>query len=221
MPLEREQEELFARMVEGARDVPRTDREWLLVSVGRGAFLQGPGIGREMVAPGDVQMLEREGLIHAISYSPRDGNPTYVLTPEAPDYYAEMQGAEPVVRQESELRRFLDSETFSVDYPKAYAKWAEADELLWRADSEREFTTIGHKAREALQEFATEAVERYAPPEPETNPELVNKRLGAVIAKLLPTLGDKRAALPNSAWRLLGSDPRYRSAPGTRRAEGG
>lgn len=162
---------------------------------GGGAFFEGPGIGREDVPEGDVRMLEREGLIHAIAYSKRDRNPTFVLTPEAHDYYASTQEREPAARQESELRRFLDSETFRVDYPNAYAKWTEADALLWRADSGREFTTVGHKAREALQAFAIEAVERYDPPEVETNPALVNRRLGAVIVKLLPALREKRAAL--------------------------
>jgi len=48
-----------------------------------------------------------------------------------------MRGREPAGRQGSELRRFLDSQTFSVEYPKAYAKCAEADALLWPADSEQ------------------------------------------------------------------------------------
>lgn len=195
MRLEREQEELLARMVEGAREVPRPEREWLLVSFNQGAFLQGPGIGREDVAEGDVQMLERAGLIYAVRYSQQQGNPTYALTPEGLEYYAETRESEPAARQESELRRFLDFKTFSTDYPKAYTKWSEADALLWRADSGGEFTTVGHKVREALQEFATETVERYDPPDVETKPALVNKRLGAVIAKLLPGMDDKRAAL--------------------------
>jgi hypothetical protein len=195
MELEREQQELLARMVEGGRDVPRSERKWLLMSYGRGALLQGPGIGSEDVPEGDLLMLEREGLIYAISYSKRDSNPTFVLTPEGLEYYAKTRGREPAARQESELRRFLDSERFSAEYPKAYARWAEADGLLWRSDSEREFTTVGHKVREALQEFATEAVERHHPPEVETDPARVNKRLGAVIATLLPGVREKHAAL--------------------------
>jgi hypothetical protein len=195
MDLEPEQDELLARMVEGARSVPRADREWLLMSYGGGSFLQGPGIGRADVPDGDVYMLERAGYIHAVRYSPRDSNPTFVITPEGRDRYAKTRGREPVARQEGELRRFLDGETFRAGYPEAYAKWTEADALLWRADSEREFTTVGHKVREALQHFATEAVDRYRPSEVETNPALVNKRLGAVIAKLLPGLGDARGDL--------------------------
>lgn len=182
-------------MIQGAREVPRSEREWLLMRYGGGSFFEGPGIGRKDVPEGDVAMLERAGFIQAIRFSPRDGNPTYVLTPEARDHYAQMQGGEPAARQESELRRFLELEHFRADYPKAYGKWAEADALLWRADSQSELTTVGHKAREALQEFASEVVERFAPPDVAPDPGLVNKRLGAVIAHLLPMLGEKRSEL--------------------------
>lgn len=195
MSLETEQEELLARMVEGGRDVPRSERKWVLMKYSHGALFSGPGIGRVDVPAGDVLMLEREGLIHPIAYSRRDGNPTFVLTPEGLAHYAEMRESEPAARQESEVRRFLDSEAFRAEYPRAYARWSEADALLWHADSEREFTTVGHKVREALQEFATEGVERYRPPDVVDNPALVNKRLGAIIAKFLPALGHTRAKL--------------------------
>ena len=102
MSLESEQEELLARMVEGARDVPRSERKWLLMKYSRGAVFSGPGIvGREEVPEGDVLMLEREGLIHPIAYSRRDGNPTFVLTPEAHAHYADTRESDPAARQES------------------------------------------------------------------------------------------------------------------------
>src|SRR5687767_9016414 len=119
MGLEREQEELLARMVEGARSVPRSERKWLLMRYGGGALFSGPGIGREDVPEGDVLMLEREGFLFPVDYSPRDGNPTFVLTPEGLEHYAETRGDEPVARQESELRHFLDSQAFREDYPNA------------------------------------------------------------------------------------------------------
>src|SRR4051812_12206903 len=100
-------------MVEGARDLPRSERKWLLMRYGGGASFEGPGIGREDVAEGDVLILEREGLIYAIAHSRRDANPTFVVTPEGLEYYAKTRQAEPAARQESELRRFLESETFS------------------------------------------------------------------------------------------------------------
>ena len=171
------------------------------MSFGQGSFLQGPGIGdrpgggREDIPQGDLAMLERAGLIQAIRYSQRDGNPTYVLTPEAHEHYLTAQSNDPEARQEADLRRFLDSDRFQRDYPKAYTKWAEADALLWRADSDGELTTVGHKAREALQEFATEAVGHYSPEDAEANPALVNKRLGSVIASFASRIGESRFEL--------------------------
>jgi len=193
--LEPEQQRLLAQMVEGARGVARQEQEWVMIRYGRGVFLEGPGIGREEVVEGDVRMLEREALIEAIRFSRRQGNPTYVLTPQGRSYYTALQGNDPGSRQDAELRRFLDSETFKADYPRAYAKWSGAEILLWQADSEGEFTTVGHKVREALQEFATEAIARYAPADVEANPASVNLRLGAIIAEFRPTLGEARAKL--------------------------
>src|SRR4051812_20732229 len=111
MHLEPEQEALLARMIEGGREVARSEREWLLMSYGRGSFFQGPGVtGREDGVEGDVRILERAGLIEPIRFSKRDGNPTYVLTPEAHEHYRATRKNAPFERQEAELRRFLDSD---------------------------------------------------------------------------------------------------------------
>jgi hypothetical protein len=182
-------------MIVGARSVPRGEQEWVFVSFDQGSILDGPGIQRDDVPAGDVHALEHEGMIRVVRTSPDQGNPTYVITKDGRDYHREMLDKEPAGRQEGEFRRFLDSEAFKADYPEAYSKWAEADELLWRADSEREFTTVGHKVREALQAFATEAVTRYRPPDVATDPARVNKRLGAVIAQLAPSLGEHPAEM--------------------------
>jgi hypothetical protein len=192
--LEPEQEQMLARMVEAGREVDRSEREWLLVNFGQGSVLMGPGFEKEEVPEGDVRMLEHAGSITPIRYSKNDMNPTYVVTPAGLEHYTEMREDEPAARQESEVHRFLDSEIFKAECPKAYAKWAEADELLWRSDSGKEFTTIGHKIREALQEFATEMVTRYEPPHVEANIALVNRRVGAVIAMLESELGEARAS---------------------------
>ncbi len=46
-----------------------------------------------------------------------------------------------------------------------------------------------------MQAFATELIDMYSPADVEPDPALVNKRLGAVIAKYLPQLGEARAHL--------------------------
>ena len=47
---------------------------------------------------------------------------------------------------------------------------AQAQALLWGADSEQELTTVGHKAREAVQAFAAELVDRYKPAASDPDP---------------------------------------------------
>jgi hypothetical protein len=143
----------------------------------------------------DVRLLRDAGLIRATS-GDRHGF-GFRLAPAAVNYYSEMKQRvdEPVARQEAEVRRFLDADEFREAYPEAYARWSEAESLLWGARSQRELTTVGHKAREAMQEFATEVVRRYDPPDVDPSPAAVNRRLGSAIAMFLPSLGKARAGL--------------------------
>ncbi len=186
--LEPEQRQLFAEMVEAERDLPRDQRRWFLVRVLEGDLLEGPPDGQRRVIAADLDELVYAGYLRV------DMHGNYAISPEGRAFYAEMQlqAGEHTQRADAEVRRYLDGEAFRSTYPGAYDLWTEAEDLLWRADSQRELTTIGHKVREAMQQFATEVVERYQPPNVETNPALVNKRLGAVIAATLPNLPDAR-----------------------------
>ena len=185
--LEPEQRQLLAEMVAVEHDLPREQRRWFLVRVLEGDFLEGPARQRKVIA------ADLDELVYA-GYLRRDVHDNYVISPAGRAFYAEMQqqSGEPAQRADAAIRRYLDGEAFRSAYPGAYDLWTEAEDLLWRADSQRELTTIGHKAREAVQMFAAEAVERYKPPVVEPNPALVNKRLGAVIAGALPNLPDAR-----------------------------
>jgi hypothetical protein len=190
--LEPEQVELFLWMVEAARDAPREEREWYAFATGGGDILQGPG-GQRSVILSDIHELAYAGLLRHVP-STDEG---YLISPEGYTRYAEIkrEQGEPVERVEEQPKRYFDSQAFRTAHPRAYALWTEAEALLWSAESDTDFTTIGHKAREAMQAFATELVERYRPPDVDTNPVLVNKRLGAVIAIHESRLGEKRAAL--------------------------
>jgi hypothetical protein len=192
--LEPEHEDLLARLVEASRDVPRENQEWFMTDLMGGAKLQGPDGLHDVIAD-DVYYLRDAGLLRRID-SDRDWL-AFRIAPAGLTYYARMKqrNGEPLERQEAEVHRFLNGQAFRAAYPLAFARWAEAETLLWGADSEREFTTVGHKAREAMQEFATEVVQRYQPADVDLNPTAVNRRLGAVIAMLLPSLGDARATL--------------------------
>ena len=194
MDLEPEHEVLLGHLVESSRDLPREKREWFLTESMGGAKLQAPDGLHDVVAD-DVYYLRDAGLLREID-SGSDWL-TFRIAPAGLTYYAQMKQAigEPLQRQEAEVQRFINGEAFRAAYPRAFARWAEAETLLWGADSEREFTTVGHKAREAMQEFATEVVQRYQPADADANPTAVNRRLGAVIAMLLPSLGDARVTL--------------------------
>jgi hypothetical protein len=190
--LEPEQEQLLAELVESERDVPRDQREWWVASMAGGDILIGPWGQREVPLP-DVYELEYAGLLRRLP----NGDNNFVISPQGRSHYAERRhhdGA-PAERVEVELRRFLDDRAFRAAYPAASGLWSDAEALLWPADSDRELTTIGHKAREAMQMFATEVVERYKPPQVDPDPANVKRRLGAVIAMFLLSLGEARADL--------------------------
>ena len=194
MDLEPEHEELLASIVEAARDLPREEQAWYVSQNFGGATLHGPGTDQRVVAD-DVYYLRDAGLLRATSHDKHGF--AFRVAPAGLRYYARMKQRDggSMQRQEAEVQRFLNGEAFRTAYPLAFARWTEAEALLWSADSEREFTTVGHKAREAMQEFATEVVQRYQPANADANPTAVNRRLGAVIAMLLPSLGEARATL--------------------------
>ena len=185
MELEPEQIELLVEMVEAEREIPREHRRWFLVNVLEGSFLEGPDHQRKVIAA-DLQELTFAGYLRA------DIHDNYTITPKGRAFYAEQQkqtGA-PAERADAQIRRLLDGAAFRAAYPGAHDLWVQAEDLLWVADSENELTTVGHKAREAMQRFATEAVERYKPENPDPDPTKVNKRIGVVIAKALPGMSD-------------------------------
>jgi hypothetical protein len=192
--LEPEQDELLASMVEEAREVPRAKRTWSLMRASQGAILRGPGGDRE-VLESDMSVLESAGLLKVTGRSTSMFQ--YILAPAALTRYATRRKLEagPEVRMAQDVRSLIDHGPLRRDYPAAYEKWAEAEALLWGDDRERELTTIGHKCREAMQEFGSAVVSRYAPPDAETNAAFVKKRTGAVIADLLPGLAETQASL--------------------------
>jgi|ERR1700722_6652086 len=102
------------------------------------------------------------------------------------------QTMDPFDRFYGESRRSLGSEGFAAAYPGVYQPWAEAESLLWNDDPESHLTTIGHKVREATQAFATALVETHRPPDVDSNPINVEKRLGAVIAMYMEKLPNSR-----------------------------
>ncbi len=185
--LEPEQEKLFRDLVEAERRVPRSERQHFLI-----ATPYGP-IGVQLIHPGwvdhdrsvfegDIETLARVRLV-AITLVSAHSRGFYV-TPEGFEYYGQLmrRRGEPIERLQSVTREYIQNPGFQARYPGAYAKWAQAEALLWSGDSEGAYTTIGHLLREAMQDFATDLVERFRPPNVEQDKSKVVARLRAVLA---------------------------------------
>jgi hypothetical protein len=91
------------------------------------------------------------------------------------------------------LVRYLDSDAFQQSYPEAHRKWAEAAELLWKSDSQRQLTMIGHLCREAMQEFGTALVDRHQPSGVDADKAHDVARIRAVLDQHRPLLGTTAA----------------------------
>jgi len=196
--LEPEQEDLLDALVEDARSVPRSDREdFVLISKEEAAFIHGPGGNREFPAfqPSDLHVLHNAGLIGVTRYT-KSGGLTFYVAPEGFAHYEERkrQAGDPAQQVEKEIAKYLEASPFRAVYPAAYAKWAEAAELLWGSDSERQLTTIGHLTREAVQEFATALIERHQPPGAPPEPIKTVARLRALIEQQRSALGKGQVA---------------------------
>ena len=198
--LEQEQKELLSILVEGARNLPREKREqFMVVPADIGAtngeihHLGLPG-GHIEAYTGDIDVLINEGLISPkyASY----GVSEFDITPRGFAYYQEMKhlAGQPVQQVEAVAKNFLNAERFQRKYSRAYQKWLDAEALLWSSDSERQYTTIGHLCREALQEFVTVLVEEHQPPNVDNDQAHTVARLRAVLNLRANQLG--RTAKP-------------------------
>ncbi len=166
VPLEPEQEELLAIMVEAGRAIPREQRQpFLLIQSMDGNHLLHPGVaatGRAQYQPhlGDLETLHERGLIRLTLVS---AHHTYTadLRPEGTHYYEEMQArrGKPIAKAAMTAREYLEAESFRRRHEGAVAKWEAAERLLWSADSQPAATTIGHLCREAMQLFAGELIQ--------------------------------------------------------------
>ena len=227
MDFESEQEELLDALVEDARSVPRSEREGFTLVVGEGyAFIQGAGGHRTFpdFQPSDLDVFRRAGLIAVLSYADRGKGFSFYVTPHGFSHYGERkrQSREPAQQVEHEIVTYLDSARFQNAYPGAYARWREAADLLWGAESGRELSTIGHKCREAIQEFATALVERDQPADVNPDKAKTRDRLLAVVALRRPQLGEARSDLLDALfkyWCVVGDLSQRQEHAGQREGE--
>lgn len=195
--LEPEQAELLKQLVEAMRTRSRTDRdEFMVFRTSGGDFVQGNGLHQQVLFA-DIQILADEGLLAVTNFHSAGSGFNFTIAPFGVSVYEELrrQTGGPTQQIEGDIVRYLDAEQFQRAFPDAYARWKEASDLLWGANSERELSTIGHKCREAVQAFATALLERHEVTDVNPDPAMTRDRLSAVLKTKHAGLGDKHRAL--------------------------
>jgi len=158
MILEDEQYALLARFVEAHRNTPRESRGKFIASVGHGMtqaeFIHLFAANIKFKGSiSDAEILADAGLLK-ISYGSK-GDRQFAVSPEGIKIYEQWKASSPATQVVlEEPKDFISTSEFKKVHGEAFAKWDQAASLLWSADSNRQWTTIGHLCREALQEFA-------------------------------------------------------------------
>lgn len=210
IPLETEQEQLFERIVEASRSVPRDRREpFQFVGLGPRSQIQGNRL-LEVVLGEDVEVLVNAGLLQVKDHHSRGNGFSFFVPPDALSYYQQLKrrSGGPAEQVEAEVRQYLDADAFQQAFPVAHARWSEAADLLWAADSQGELSTIGHKCREAVQEFVTTLLERHAVADANPDKAKTRDRFSAVIESQRERLGDARSDLLDALfayWKAAGN----------------
>ena len=194
IPLESEQKELLRQFVDADRKVPRgKERTFLALEdeMSGCTFVHLTEDGIQVRGDRtDADILVHKGLL-GHSGAPKGGEHFYVM-PEGVQYYRQlMQLAPPMETVESEIVRHLSSDEFGRLYRTPFEKWSDAAALLWGSDSQKQFTTIGHLCREALQIFTDMQVNKYKPSEIDLVKSHTANRLRSVIESCKSRLGSR------------------------------
>jgi hypothetical protein len=182
--LESEHKELLVTLVEASRNILSKDRQKFFVSqtLSDNTLLH-PGLpnGSLEIYMGDVEELARVGLIN-LSFV-QGGTPIFDVNPSGFAYYEYLkeQNGQPIERIESTVHNYLSSDRFLQKYPVPYKKWLDAENLVWKSESEQQFTTIGHLCREAIQEFANILVGYFQPPNVDMDKSHDIKRVESIL----------------------------------------
>ncbi len=193
-PLDDHQKNLLVDLIEAEKSIPRERRQHFYVAntvgpPGVQLMHEGWKDTDRRVFEGDIETLGRAGLI-ALS-ADNTGLQQFYVTQAGHAFYADLmlQKGRPLQRVQNISREYLSSAAFQRKYPTAYAKWSQAEALLWSSDSAAAFTTIGHLAREAMQEFATALVERFQPTSVDADCAKIVSRIRAVLNTQSTSIG--------------------------------
>ena len=189
--LEPEQEDLLIALVEAARKQPRDQRQEFMLFLNSGRW-EIYGLSDYRGAnKADIEILVSAELLIA-NYDSK-GTLHFSVTPLGFRYYEHLMKSRgtPTERVEESVFRYLDSAAFAARHPDAFAKWQQAQELLWASDSQNQHTAIGHHCREAMQFFATSLVEAFKPDPVDSDTAKTVSRIRAVLGQARPTMSDR------------------------------
>lgn len=181
------QKDLFVDIVEAERRLSPDRRSFLTMNVygsKTGYSIHHWGLpGQEIEGyEGDVFALAEARLIRMKPLGGLGGH-QFDITPLGFKYYEWLkeQTGTPIQRVEVAVRHYLDADRFQREYAPAYVRWIEAENMLWSPDAETHLTDIGHRCREAFQEFGTVLVNQYPPPNVDMNKAHARARISAVL----------------------------------------
>lgn len=209
--LEKEQQELLFTIVEASRNLPRDKRQvfYVIHEDSGNSYLQHPGLQKSEFKFHyvDLELLSKEGFVHVLKYN-KYGIVRFDVHPRGLHYYKYLKekSGEPVEKIEETVHRFIDTSDFQKKYPKAYEKWAEAENLLWDTESPNQLTTIGHLCREAIQEFMDTLYLQVNPPGESIPKDKTLNRLREIIEANSQQLGKKERAFLQSLheyWKAI------------------
>jgi len=144
--LEEEQKDLFIKIVESIKKIPRENRGPMIEAISKDVnCLVMPGESNiSGFASGDPETLSNAGLLN-LGFGSRESK-NYTVTPYGFQYYDWLmkQQGKPVERVETYIRKYIELAEFKNFYHEAYQKLKQAEEKLWAGDSLANYTTIGH-----------------------------------------------------------------------------
>ena len=179
--LAEEQKQLLIALVEASRKQPRDRKQRFLAIQASGGTVFAGLEDYEGAYIGDVEAIINAGLLNGFRNA--QGALVFDVAPKGIHCYEYLMktNSEPVDRVEERVIGYLDATAFEKRHPEAYARWRQAEELLWGSNSQKQHTVVGHFCREAMQYFATSLIDQYQPDNIDSDIKKTKNRLKAVI----------------------------------------
>lgn len=153
---------LLERLVEAGRSVPAEERDYFsFIPLMQASMVDGNGT-RLQVRDEDLDILNSCGFTQIIKYHGDGHGYNFFVTPSGTKAYREIHDAaqEATENVEGEMRDYLAAAAFRANYPESYERWSEVSEILWKAETDTDYSMIGHKCRELMHVFISELIVR-------------------------------------------------------------